>query len=92
MWQSSPDRLAIRLLAVVALAKRLQEHSSGLEDDALATSMGNAAASLAALYSVRLRELVPGLPLPSLPALVLHFQVPSPASCSHLANVSALLH
>lgn len=72
----NPEGLAKFMLGIIALAKQLQEHASAVNsNDLLAVSSQNGAASLIALYSVRLHDLVPGTCQPSLVVLASHFLV-----------------
>ena len=68
--------LAQRLLSIVVLAKQLQKGSLGIGSDSLTTCVNHMAASLTALYTIRLLDLCPHLKPPSLVVLASYFQVP----------------
>ena len=71
-----PRELAQRLLSIVAVAKQLQKHSVDIDSHSLITCINDLAASLTALYTIRLHKLCPHLKPPSLTMLASYFQVP----------------
>ncbi len=67
--------LAERLLSLVAVIMKLQEHSLDTKSDSAKRFINNLTTSLAALYTVHLPELCIHLQEPSLNRLNTHFQV-----------------
>ena len=67
--------LAERLLSLVAVIMRLQEHSLDTKSDSAKRSINNLTTSLAALYTVHLPEVCLHLQQLSLNMLNTHFQV-----------------